>query len=132
MVGAVGLVGVVAAMRVDGCVDGAALLAFVQEVRVPQRQSGPVVGRDHLKAHQAAGVREAIAAVGARLLSQPPDPPDFSPIEACWSTIKAMLRTKAAWILERLWQAITEACAAITSQDAQGWFPHAGYRVPSN
>ena len=31
-----------------------------------------------------------------------------------------------------LWQAITEAFAAITSRDAQGWFTHAGYRVPSN
>jgi hypothetical protein len=32
-----------------------------------------------------------------------------------------ILRTKAARTLERLWQAITEVLAAITSQDAQGW-----------
>jgi hypothetical protein len=57
---------------------------------------------------------------------------DFSPIEECWSKIKAILRTKAARTLERLWQAITKAFAAITSQDAQGWFMHAGYRVQSN
>jgi hypothetical protein len=42
------------------------------------------------------------------------------------------VRTKAARTLERLWQAITEAFAAITSQDAQGWFTHAGDRVQSN
>jgi hypothetical protein len=42
------------------------------------------------------------------------------------------VRTKAALTLERLWQAITEAFAAITSQDAQGWITHAGYRVQAN
>jgi transposase len=127
-----GLVGVVAAMLVEGCVDGAAFLAFVQAVLVPQLQPGQVVVLDHLKAHKAAGVREAMEAMGARLLYLPPYSPDCSPIEACWSNIKAILRTKAARTLERLWQAITEAFAAITSQDAQGWFTHAGYCVQSN
>src|SRR5262245_26667839 len=68
MVGALGVVGVVAAMRVAGLVDGAAFRAFVQEVLVPQLRPGQVVVRDHLKAHQVVGVREAIEAVGARLL----------------------------------------------------------------
>jgi transposase len=67
-------------MTVEGCVDGAALLVFVQEVLVSQLRPGQVVVRDHLKAHKVAGVREAIEAVGARLLSRPPDSPDFSPI----------------------------------------------------
>jgi transposase len=85
-----------------------------------------------LKAHKVAGVRETIEAVGARLLYLPPYSPDFSPIEECWSKIKAILRTKAARTLESLQQAITAAFAAITSQDAQGWFTHAGYCVQSN
>jgi transposase len=132
MVGALGVVGVVAAMMVDGFVDGDAFLAFVQEVLVPQLRPGQVVVLDNLKAHKVAGVREAIEAVGARLLYLPPYSPDFSPIEECWSKIKTILRTKAARTLTRLWQAITEAFAAITSQDAQGWFTHAGYCVQSN
>jgi transposase len=132
MVGALGVVGVVAAMMVEGLVDGAAFLAFVPEVLVPQLRPGQVVVLNHLKAHQVAGVREAIEAMGARLIYLPPDAPDFSPIEEGWSQIKTILRTKAARTLERLWQAITEAFAATTSQDAQGWFTHAGYRVQSN
>jgi transposase len=132
MVGALGLVGAVAAMMVAGFVDGAAFLAFVQEVLVPPLHPGQVVLLDNLKAHKVAGVREAIEAVGGRLISLPPYSPDVSPIEECWSKIKAILRTKAARTLEHLWEAITEAFAAITSQDAQGWFTHAGYRVPSN
>jgi transposase len=132
MVGALGLVGVVAAMMVEGFVDGAAFLAFVQKVLVPQLHPGQVVVLDNLKAHPVAGVRKAIQAAGARLVDLPPYSPDFSPIEECWSKIKTILRTKAARTLEQLWQAITEAFAAITSQDAQGWFTHAGYRAPSN
>jgi len=119
-------------MRVHGVGDGAALLAFGPEGLVPHLRPGQVVGRDHLKAHQVAGVREASEAVGARRLYLPPDSPAFSPIEEGWSTITTRLRTKAARTLERLWQAITEAFAAITSQDAQGWFTHAGDRVQSN
>jgi transposase len=119
-------------MTVAGFVDGAAFLAFVQEVLVSQLRPGQVVVLDNLKAHKVAGVREAIEAVGARLLYLPPYSPDFSPIEECWSKIKAILRTKAARTLESLQQAITEAFAAITSQDAQGWFTHAGYCVQSN
>lgn len=132
MVGALGLVGVVAAMRVEGCMDGAAFLAFVQEVLAPPLRPGQVGVLDHLKAHKMAGVREAIEARGARLLYLPPYSPAFAPSEACWSKIKALLRTKAARTLEHLWQASTEACAALTSDDAQGWFRHAGYRVQSN
>jgi transposase len=132
MVGALGLVGVVAAMMVEGFVDGAAFLAFVQEVLVPPRHPGQVVLLDHLKAHQVAGVREAIEAVGGRLLYLPPDSPDCSPIAECWSTITTLVRTKAARTLTHRWQAITEAFAAITSQEAQGWLTHAGYRVQSN
>jgi transposase len=101
-------------------------------VLVPQLRPGHVVVLDNLKAHKVTGVREAIEAVGARLIYLPPYSPDFSPIEECWSNIKTILRTKAARTLEHLWQAITEAFAAITSQDVQGWFTHAGYRVQSN
>jgi hypothetical protein len=57
---------------VEGFVDGAAFLAFVQEVLVPQWHPGQVVVLDHLKAHEVAGIREAIEAVGARLVYLPP------------------------------------------------------------
>jgi hypothetical protein len=50
----------------------------------------------------------------------PPYSPDFSPIEECWSKVKTFLRAKAARTLEALEQAIAEALAAVTSQDAHG------------
>ena len=132
MLGALGLQGLVAAMTVEGFTDGEVFLAFLHEVLLPQLRPGQVLIMDNLKAHKVAGVAAAWAAAGVRLLYLPPYAPDFSPIEECWSKVKTLLRTKAARTLEALEQAIAEALAAITSQDAHGWFAHAGYRVVSN
>jgi len=132
MLGALSLQGLVAAMTGEGFTDGEVFLAFLQEVLVPQLQPGQLLILDNLKAHKVAGVADACAAVGVRLLYLPPYSPDLSPIEECWSKVKTLLRAKAARTLEALEQAIAEALAAITSQDAHGWFAHAGYCVASN
>jgi transposase len=132
MLGALSLQGLVAAMTVEGVTDGEVFLAFRREVLVPQLRPGQILILDNLKAHKVAGVAEACAAAGVRLLSLPPYSPDLSPIEEGWSKVKTRLRTKAARTLEALEQALAAALAAITSQDAQGWFAHAGYCVASN
>jgi transposase len=119
-------------MTVAGFTDGEVCLAFLREVLRPQLRPGQLLIMDHLRAHQVTGVAAACAAAGVRLLSRPPYSPDFSPIEAWWSKVKALLRAKAARTLEALEQAIAEALAAITSQEAYGWFAHAGYCIASN
>ena len=132
MLGALSLHGRVAAMTVEGFTDGAVFVAFLHEVLLPQLRPGQVLIMDTLKAHQVAGVAAAGAVAGVRLLSLPPYSPDFSPIHECWSKVKTLLRAKAARTLEALEQAIAEALAAITSQEAHGWFAHAGYCGVSN
>ena len=132
MLGALGLQGLGAARTVAGFPDGAVLLACLHEVWLPQLRPGQILLMDNLTAHKGAGVTAACATAGVRLLSLPPYAPDFSPSEACWSKVKTLLRAQAARTLEALEQAIAEALAAITSQDAQGWFAHAGYCIASN
>ena len=132
MLGALSLQGLVAAMTVEGFTDGDVFLALLHEVLLPQLRPGHILLMDNLKAHKVAGVAAAGAAAGVRLLYLPPYSPEFSPIEECWSKVKALLRAKAARTLEALEQAITEALAAITSQDAHGWFAHAGYCIVSS
>lgn len=131
MLGGLSLQGRVAAMTVEGFTDGEVFLAFLREVLLPQLRPGQILLLDNLKAHKVAGVADACAAAGVRLLYLPPYSPDLSPIEECWSKVKTLLRAKAARTREALEQAITEARAAITSQDARGWFAHAGYCVAS-
>ena len=57
----------------------------------------------------------------------PPYSPDLNPIEEAFSKIKALLKKAAARTRGALVEAMTEALAAVTSEDARGWFAHSGY-----
>ena len=119
--------GVRAAMTVEAPTDGDVFLAYVEQVLGPRLQPGEVVILDNLPAHKVAGVRALIEARGAYLLYLPPYSPDFNPIEQAWSKIKESLRAAKARTLPLLDDAITAALAAITPDNAVGWFRHCGY-----
>ncbi|BAQ44830.1 putative transposase of insertion sequence [Methylobacterium aquaticum] len=61
---------------------------------------------DNLQAHKVAGVRAAVAAVGARILYVPAYSPDFNPIEQVFAKIKTLLRKAAARSEDALHRAI--------------------------
>jgi transposase len=120
MLGALSLTGLVAAMTVEGFTDGEVFLAFLREVLVPQLRPDQMLIMDNLKAYKVTGVAAACAAAGVCLLYLPPYSLDFSPIEECWSKVKAILRAKAARTREALEHAIAEALDAVTAADAHG------------
>ncbi len=103
--------------------------AYIEQVLVPTLALGDVVVMDNLGAHKVKGVREAIEAVGARLLYLPPYSPDLSPIEPCWSKLKTALRAVQARTRETLEEALKSALDTITAADARGWFRHCGYAL---
>jgi transposase len=70
-------------------------------------------------------VREAIEAVGARVLYLPPDSPDFDPIEQVFAKVKALLRTAAARTAADL--TIADACAAARPDECRNDLTAAGY-----
>ena len=72
--------GMVAPIVLDGPINGAAFLAYVEQVLVPELSAGDIVIMDNLGSHKA-GRAEAIATAGASLLFLPPYSPDFNPIE---------------------------------------------------
>lgn len=129
LIGAMGMAGLVATMSVEGGTDGEVFRSYVEQVLVPQLRAGDVVIMDNLKAHQVAGIREAIEAAQASLLYLPPYSPELSPIELCWSKVKAALRTRAARTREALELAWTDVLASVTASDARHWFAHCGYRT---
>jgi transposase len=53
--------------------------------------------------------------------------PDLNPIEEAFSKIKGIVRKVGARTREALVEAIERALAAVTPEDAAGWFAHAGY-----
>ena len=129
MLAALSLQGVGAVMTVDGATDAAVFHAYVEHVLCPTLVPGDVVIMDNLRAHKVAGIRERIEACGARLIYLPPYSPDLSPIEPCWSKLKALLRTAQARTREALDAAIQQVLAAVTASDARGWFRHCGYAL---
>lgn len=119
--------GLQAPMTIESPTDGDVFLAYLQQVLCPQLQPGQVVIMDNLSAHKVHGVREQIEARGARLIYLPAYSPDFNPIEQAWSKIKQLLRSAKARTPQALENAIAEALAAVTAENALAWFSHCGY-----
>ena len=119
--------GLTAMALFDGATNGERFRAYVTDTLVPVLKRGDTVILDNLPAHKVAGVREAIAAVGARLLYLPPYSPDFNPIEQAFSKLKALLRTAAARTIPDLWAAIRKAFSQFTRQECRNYLAAAGY-----
>jgi len=111
----------------SGAMNGEMFLAWVRQGLAPTLRPGDVVILDNLATHKIRGVREALEAVGARLLYLPPYSPDFNPIEPMWSKIKQTLRSHAPRTEEALLQAAKTAFSAISNADCQGFFLSAKY-----
>jgi len=126
-VGALRLEGMTAPMTLDGAMNGAAFLAYVEQALVPTLRPGDVVVMDNLPAHKSPTVRAAIERAGAELRLLPPYSPDFNPIELAFSKIKTLLRSAAARTLPDLWDAIRDAIDAVTPSDCRSYFTAAGY-----
>lgn len=67
--GALRLTGMTAPFVYDGAMNGNVFLAYVEQVLIPTLSEGDIVVMDNLPAHKAVGVRNAIEAAGASLLS---------------------------------------------------------------
>lgn len=119
--------GIRAALLVPGATDGDVFRVFVHKVLVPQLRPGDVVVWDNLRAHQVAGVSEAVSATGAELHCLPPYSPDYNPIEQAWSKIKTFLRAAGARTRRKLHRSLQAALRQVTARDARAWFAHCGY-----
>jgi transposase len=114
-------------MTVEGATDSEAFEAYVEHFLAPSLSEGQVVVLDGLGAHRTEKVKELIEARGADLVFLPSYSPDLNPIEEAFSKIKQLVRKAGARVRGALVEAIGRALAAVTIEDAAGWFAHAGY-----
>jgi len=119
--------GVIAPYVVDGAVNGALFVAYVQQQLATSLQPGDVVIMDNLPVHKAAGVRAAIEAAGAKLLYLPPYSPDLNPIEMVFAKMKAHLRKAAIRTVDALWNAVGKISQALTPTECANYIRHCGY-----
>jgi transposase len=101
----------------------------IAEQLAPTLRSGQVIVLDHVSAHQAANICEALEARGCALLFLPPYAPDCTRIEQAFSKLKALLRGRGARTREAFEEAVR--LATRTHDDARAWFAHAGYALPA-
>lgn len=127
LVGALALRGWVAALSFSGSVDREAFDAFVTELLAPRLRRADVVLLDNLRVHHASDVEDAVREAKARVLWLPPYSPDFSPLENCWSKVKAVVKGREPRTASDLDTALTEALASVTAADVDGWFRYCGY-----
>jgi transposase len=119
--------GLIARSDFDGATNGRRLRASVTDTLAPVLKPGDTVILDTLNAHKVAGVREAIEAVGARVLYLPPSSPDFNPFEQVFAKVEALLRTAAARTAADLTIAIEDAFAALRPDGCRNNITAAGY-----
>jgi transposase len=83
-----------APLVLNGAINGAAFLAYVEQFLTPTLSPGNVVVLDNLSSHKVNGVREAIEACGATLLYLSPYSPDLNPIEPAFRSSSACSETQ--------------------------------------
>jgi transposase len=131
LVAALSPTGIQAAMTLVGALDTIAFRIFARDILGPTLRPGQVVAVDNLSVHLDPQVRAIIEERDCLLIHLPTYSPDLAPVEPAIAKIKAHLRRVAARTQETLDQAITEALALITPEDARGFFRHAGYPLPA-
>ena len=113
-------------MSMEGATDALAFETYVEHFLAPTLREGQVV-LDRLGAHRTQKVRELVEGRGADLVFLPSYSPEMNPIEEAFSKIKQLVRKVGARVREALVEAVGRALAAVTTEDAAGWFAHAGY-----
>ena len=119
--------GLVAPWVLEGPMNGDAFRVYIEKVLAPTLSRGDTVVVDNLASHKVAGVREAIEAVGAKLLYLPPYSPDLNPIELAFAKFKTGLRKAAERTVEDLWRRIGTIIDDFSPQECQNYLCHDGY-----
>jgi transposase len=120
--------GLIAPLVLDGPIDGESFRAYVEQFLAPALRPGQIVVMDNLASHKVAGVREAIEAVGARVLCLPRYSPDLNPIEQFFAKLKAMLRKAAARTVNALWATVGDLLRRLHPDECHNYIDNAGYR----
>jgi transposase len=129
LIAALGIGGMRCSTVVDGAVNGDVFEAFVEQVLVPELQSGDVVIVDNLSSHKRQRIRELVEGAGARLVFLPPYSPDLNPIELIFAKVKQLLRSLACRTRDALWKAMQSVLDQVTPADAFHCYEHCGYTL---
>jgi transposase len=127
VVAALRIDGLTAPTVIDGPMDGASFLAYIEQVLAPTLRKNDIVFMDNVRTHKIDGVAAAIQAAGAKLRYLPPYSPDLNPIEQAYSKLKAALRKGAARTVKALWKLVGKLIKTFTPDECANYIRHSGY-----
>jgi transposase len=119
--------GIVAPFVLDGPINGVAFQRYVVELLVPALSPGDVVILDNLGSHKGKAVRDAIRAVGARLVFLPPYSPDLNPIEQVFAKLKHFMRKAGERSVETTWKRAGTLLQEFKPQECARYIANSGY-----
>ena len=111
----------------DGPINGQCFRAYVDQQLIPTLKPGDIVVMDNLGSHKSKAIREAIRAIGARLLFLPPYSPDLNPIEQTFAKIKHLMRAAQKRTIEDTWRYIGYIVSTIKPHECANYFKNSGY-----
>jgi transposase len=117
----------VAPMVLDGPINGASFMAYIEQCLAPTLKRGDIVVIDNLPAHKVPGVKEAIEAAGATLQYLPQYSPDLNSIEMPFSKFKAFLRKVSVRTVRGLCRQIGSFLPTVSRTECRNYLRHAGY-----
>ena len=112
---------------IDGPINGASFLAYVEQVLLPILAPGDIVVMDNLGSHKGRAIRAAIRAAKAKLFFLPAYSPDLNPIEQVFAKMKTLLRKADALTIEQTWRTIGALLDCFTPTECANYFTNAGY-----
>jgi len=119
--------GITAPLLLDGPMNGDCFVQYVKQVLCPTLGKGDIVIADNLSSHKVKGVKEAIAASGAKIVYLPAYSPDLNPIENFFSKLKSLLRKAGERSFEGLVEAISQILDTVSQTECSNYFSAAGY-----
>ena len=111
----------------DGPINGERFRAYVEQFLTPTLKPGDVVILDNLGSHKGKAVRQAIRAVGARLVFLPKYSPDLNPIEQVFAKFKTLLRKAEARTYDAVANASADILAQYPPEECAAYVRNAGY-----
>lgn len=119
--------GFIAPMVLDGAMNTAAFVAYVDQVLAKEVRPDDLVVLDNLSSHKTPAVRAAFARHHIRVLYLPPYSPDLNPIENAFSKLKRLVRTAAERTVDGLWAAIGRLIDQFRPGECRNYLRHCGY-----
>ena len=111
----------------DGPINGERFRAYVEQFLVPTLKPGDVVVLDNLGSHKGKAVRQAVRAVGARLVFLPKYSPDLNPIEPVFAKLKSFVRNSAPRSHDAVSDAIANALNTFSANECANYLRNAEY-----